>query len=328
MPDDQPQLDLSDEDDTSYPETDSQSAIDALVSKFASDLVEDETPAEAPSEPQEAVLAPEAPVVPQTPVAAPVPVSEPVAAPDAARERNLAILADRQRAIRAEQETLAAERAAFQAERQQTEQDLARWRSFQTKLQRNDALGALSDMGVRLDDLNRAVLEGRGVNPTSQLEESINGRLQETERRLEQRLDALQKAEHARLERAFFDETRAEIARTSPVLAAMGETGIQAVYQRFQHHAHQGEQLPSYEDVIRAVEREALDFVRPLLRTETVRGLLPHQPMDASPTLSNQQAAAAPTRTQEPPLPSYLDPHDGNDEYLDALVRKYQPKTR
>lgn len=296
----------------------SDDAIDALVAKFAGASQEAQ---EAPQEPEPAAAAPEPPPEPPK---APEPAQAPAPSP---QERNLAILADRQRAIRAEQEALAAERAALKAEREAVEKDLARWRGFETKLMRGDALGALTDIGVRLDDVNRAVLEGRGVNPTSQLEASLQGKIQETERRLAQRLDDLQRAEHARLERAFFDETRHEIASRSPFLAAMGDTAVQAIYQRFQQHAHQGEQLPSYADVIRAVEEEALEFIRPLLDTETVRGLLPRQPRDASPTLSNKQAAAAPPRNQEDP-PTYTSPYDDNESYIDALVRKHAAQAR
>lgn len=303
-------------------------AIDALLAKFAPDAAGEETPAEAPSSPQEPAEAAPAPQVPPPAPAAAQASQEPAAATPGPQERNLAILAERQRAIRAEQESLAAERAALKAERESVERDLAKWRAVEAKLMRQDALGALSDMGVKLDDLNRAVLEGRGVNPTSQLEATLQSKLQETEARLAQRLDGLQKAEHARLERAFQAEVRAELSARSPLLAAMGDTAVAAIYQRFQEHAHRGEQLPSYEDAIRDVEREALDFIRPLLETETVRGLIPRQPKDASPTLSNQQAAAAPTRTQQDPLPSYYSPHDDNDAYIDALMRKHNMASR
>ena len=320
-----------DPDETQIEETSPDDAIDAIVARHAAETAPNgsQEAAEAPDDAQpqdEPPAASQPETSAETPPPAPAAAPPPAPAPEpSAQGRNLAILAERQRAIGAERERLQQERAAFAAERESLERDLNQFRAFRTKLERQDALGALKEVGVDLNALNRAALEGRGTNPTSQLEEQMTQRLTETERRLQERLDALQRAEHQRLERAFFDEARGEAARVSPLVASMGDTGLQAIYARYQAHAHahQGEQLPSYEDVIREVEREALDFIRPLLETETVRGLIPRQPQDASPTLSNRQAAAAPTRTQEPEPPSYFDPYDDNESVIDALVRKH-----
>lgn len=287
--------------------------FDALIAAHG----DAETPAEAPSGPQEPAQAPEAAQAPAAP-------EEPPAAPETpppAEDRNLQILAERQRAIRAEQEALRAERAAYQQERAAERAELERFRAFQRKLARQDAYGALADIGIRFDDLTQAVLNGTGVNPTSELEETIQARLTETERRIQGQLESLQAAEQQRLERAFADEVQRRAQTVSPIVAALGTPGVQAVYHRFASAQHQGGSLPSYEDAIRSVEQETLDFLRPLLSLPAVQALLPRQQQapDASPTLRNQQAATAPSKIPTEPT---IDPED-DEALIEHLARKF-----
>lgn len=312
------------------PTFDDDAALDAIVASHVPDSGDEEAIVSPPEEPvvetqPEPVPEPEAPAQVQEPV---VEVTPTPAAPEP--DRSLQLLIEQQRQVQQSREAFQQERRAYEQEKAELQERLSRFEAFQTKLTRDDALGALKDIGIEFDALSRAVLQNRGVNPTSQLEAQMTERVSETERRLQQKLDQLEAAEARRQEEEFVLEASQAIRELSPLVAGMGHTGVQAVWDRFKQasqRVHSGEAiaLPTYEEVVREVEREAESFLRPLLETETVRGWLkpaPQPPREASPTLSNQQAATVPTRTEEP------EPEHGGygydeDGLLERIARKY-----
>lgn len=278
------------------------------------------TPPSSPPKPAEATPAPQALETPAEPPAAP----EPPPQPDPVLDQRLQVLAERQRSLHEQQQALAQERASFQ-------EKLERFERIERKLMREDALGALKDLGVDPDKLTRAIIDGTGVNPTSELEEALERKLTDTEKRIHEKLQALEAADMRRADQAFVAEATSEISRLSPVVAALGQNGVEAVRQAFRNHAaaqqHNGEpvSLPSYEVVVRQVEQEALAFIRPLLEVESIRNLLPQSesaPQAAPPTLSNQHAGSAPQAPQTHE-PEYFDPYDDRDSRIDRILRNH-----
>jgi hypothetical protein len=279
---------------------------------------------------QEASETPDEPTPQETPQAAPETAPEPVPeAPKDPAERNLAILAERQREVRAEQEALREQRQAWESERTTLSEKVAKWEAIERKLQRDDAFGALQEMGVQFDSLAQAVLDGRGVNPTSALEEQVAQRISAAEQKLQAQLDAVKAAERQRAEADFVSGATAAIRSASPLLESWGENGVRAVYQKYEAIAsearHQGVQpvFPSYEDVIRSVEQDLLNLIDPLLKTETVRARLGASqtapPKAASPTLSNQHSATVPKL--QPPVE--IDWEGDRDDIIDSIVRRH-----
>jgi len=299
--------------------------IDALAARFETDTEATPSPAETSS----------------TPEPEPAATPEPAAAPaDDRTARSLELLAEQQRqhreevrSARAEQEAWASEKAALQA-------DLQKFQDFKTKINRDDALGALADMDIPFDGLTKAVLEGRGVNPTSALADEMAAKVAEAETRLDARLKDIEAREASATRQAqeqeFVAEVTAELANEatgSPIVAALGDWGIQAVYEVFETTAaaqiHRGEQvaLPAYPTVIKDVEERILAMIEPLLSLPSVRERIlnassdPVDPSDAAPrTLSNRQAATVPTRT----LPTDISHIEDREDRIDALVAKYE----
>lgn len=321
-------------------EWDGDAHLDSILASH--DLAE-----EAPSEPQEAAEpAPEpgsaedatepaeAPQEPTAAAPAPTPDPEPTPAAPPSPPTIPPHLAEAQRNLTAAREELAREREAMQADLEA----LRNFRAVRERIDHNDAFGALRELGIDLNEVNKAALEGRGLKtPTARLETEVNRKLSETERRIEEKMQALQAAEQRRQEAEFVAEATAEIQRLSPLVAALGDDGVNAVYQRFAAEAqqvHPGENLTlsSYEDVVGAVEREVLDFVSRVKEIESVRALFTESgspPEEAAPTLSNKQAATAPPKpsTTEPEdetdYDNYLRDIELEDSFLDKLVAKH-----
>ena len=282
-------------------------SLDDIADRFEASRNE-EAPAETPETSPgavEAAAAPETP--PETPPDAPQTPPEPDPT-----TRGLEVLAEQQRALRAEQEAWKAQQAQDQQQQDALEKELAEFRAFKTKLMRDDALGAFQDMGLSFDDLSRAVLEGRGAqNPFNQVEKQFGAQLQQTKQEIDARIQQLEALETRRAEERAFAEIRGQIEKVSPMVAAMGRAGEQAVFQAYQQiaqeQAHRGEELslPPYETMIQRIEKMARDQAAPLLPflspqeqpAATPAPSTPAAPKSASPTLSNSMSATVPTRT-------------------------------
>lgn len=290
--------------------------IDAIAAKYEAQAA-DAPPADAVPPVPEATTPPAPPAVPEPAV-------------DEQTAQRFEMLAAQQRELRTQQEAFRAERETAQTAAAATQEELAAFQAFRTKLSREDALGALADMGISFDDLSRAALDGKGVNPTSALEEQMTTRLQTLESQMKTRVDQLEAVEQRRLEEAAFADISTSIREHSPLVAALGPAGVNAVWQRYQAIAasqqHLGEslQLPDYQTVIREVEEAARLQATPLLPFLSAAAAQPPSPnapaAPASPTLSNDMAASVPTRTL---APNDTDLIDDPLARLDAIAAKY-----
>lgn len=286
--------------------------VDRMMAQEDEEGSEEASPAEAPA--AEAAPPPEAP-----PAAEPPPPPTPPQ-PDPREARGLAMIAEREKELRGQME-------AFQAERQQFQADLERFRAFQTKLMRDDALGALRDMNIDFNGLSKAVVNGTGVNPTSQLEEQLLEKLQETERRLAERQTAMEQRERQMQMQMFRADTAALISSQSEILKGLGDEAVDLVAQRYealaQAQIHQGQQvnLPPTQDVIRQIDGELRQLAQRLLPYASVQQppSPTAPPQDDPPTLSNSHAATAPTRKPE----IDTDQYDLGDDRIEAIARKY-----
>lgn len=278
----------------------------------------DPAPAEAAHEPAPVAAAP-APAEGE-----PIPPQEPAAAPEDPREaRGLQMLAQREQELRAAQDAFRAEQEAIQA-------DLDAFRNFQRKLQRDDALGALEDMGIKFDALSQSVLDGRGVNPVSQVEEQVTAKLTEAETRMQAQIDEMNRLRYERDMAEFRSGASAHISSSEDRLLADGfqDEATELVRGRYEALAeaqrHRGEtvSLPPIEDVVRDLEKETLEFISRFKDNPRVRELFkqPARPQDAAPTLRNSHVASAPTRTTETDT-DLFDP--GDPRLFEALAKKH-----
>ena len=299
--------------------------IDSLVDGFGTDT--DPTEHVHTEEPTEALPAPAPQETPQETPQAAVPPATP--APTDPHEASLAVLAERQRTLHQERETFRAERIAADEAAETLKKQVAEYQSFKTKLERDDALGALADMGIRFDELSQSVLAGTGMNPTSALEQQVADTQAQMKAEIQAQIDELKGHQQTRRETEFVSEAKTAIAAHSPLLASMGDNAVSAIYQRFEkinrEATHQGvvPSFPSYQDVIQEIEREYLAFIAPSLQTDAVRALLtpsqPAAPLDAPPTLSNRQAATVTTHTPTTELDQILD----SEDRIDAILAKF-----
>lgn len=287
---------------------------------------------EAPEEPSEAPQAPEPAAA--KPVVEP---EQPAEAPPQPAQNGLAAIAEAERQLRAQREEWKAQRATWEQEQAAHRENLAKYQSFQTKLIRQDALGALKDMGISFNDLSQAVLEQRGVNPTSQLEETLSAKLKAQEEAISQRLAQLEQKQQQATLHEFRTDTQRVVAEHSPILSGFGDNAVDMVQARYeaiaQSQKHLGEAAPAFPpvtEVIKELESEAVDFFKQFVNVPAVAQLFgastpaeqqsqARSPSSAAPTLSNRIS----TEVSELTPDQTLDSMDPSSELLDALIAKH-----
>lgn len=299
-------------------------ALDAAMSVFAE-------AAESPEEPAEAAEAPEPTEEPaqaaQTPPEAPPSLPSAPQAPSDEEQRVLARIAEKEREMFARMQQ---ERAALEAQRAEIEAQQAKlrdWEEFERRLAEEDVLGALESRGWKLEDLGRAAVEGRGAAPLRRLEAKLAEQqkaMQEQFRRLEQERVAAQQAQfQAQLEQ----EMRNEISTRSPVLAAAGQVGYEAVMGLAERYRAAGQRV-TYDQLVPEAERTLSHLIESVLSVPAVRerylgagqassGTQAKAPRPALNTAATQVAK----RTQPVNLDDITDPYAA----VDALFSSGNP---
>lgn len=277
--------------------------LDALLDAEVSEEVVEE-PAEAADPP------PAPPEQPET-VAAPV--------QDDRVSEGLKALMDRERELQAERRKLEEERAALEPLRQ--------FQELKRRLEEEDAEGALEALGIKLDDVNRAVVEGRGVRPNGRLQRELQSKLEQIQAETQARMDRLEQLEIQRLQQETQAEVRAAIVPDRyPLAAAVGDFGIQAVLAKSQEHFKRDGKVPSYDQVIGDVEAELSKFVDQIMKSEAVRAryLSQGNPSEVkrtpSPTLGNSIAAAVSKRKPVASNEIDLSKLEDREDAIEALL--------
>lgn len=282
--------------------TDLEAFLDAEVPE---EVVEEPVTAEAP-----------APTPPIVPPVAPAPVTQPQ---DDRVSEGLKALMDRERELQAARRQLEEERAKLEP--------LRRYEELDRRLKEEDAEGALEALGVKLDDINRAVVEGRGAQPNGKLQREIQAKLEAIQAATQERMDRLEKLEIQRLQQ----ETQAEVRQAIvpdryPLAAAVGDFGIQAVLAKSQEHFKRDGKVPSYDQVIGDVEAELSKFVDQIMKSDAVRARYAVQGTQSevkrtpSPTLSNSTAAAVSKRKPAASNEIDLSKLEDREDAIEALL--------
>jgi hypothetical protein len=226
---------------------------------------------------------------------------------------------DRERELQAERRKLEEERASLEP--------LRRYQELHRRLNEDDAEGALQELGVKLDDVNRAVVEGRGVQPGGRAAAELRAKLEEIQKQVDERVKRVEQYEVQRLQQ----ETRAEVSQAIapdrfPLAASVGDFGIQAVINKAQEHFKRDGQVPSYDQVILEVETELGQFVDQIMKSEAVRAryLSQGNPSDAkrtpSPTLANSTAAVVAKRKPATNNTIDLSRFDRSEDAIEAIL--------
>lgn len=232
---------------------------------------------------------PEPEAVVPTPVETPAPVLPPS---DPQVSRGLAAIAERERELQNERQTLAAQKAELEG--------LAKYRTFHQKLEEDDALGALDALGVKFEDLSKAVLAGTGTRPFRKVEDRLAKEIEEVRTQVSTELEQIRALQQERLQLEFEAEAKREIASRSELVNLMGPSGVDALRGSFERHHKESGKVPTYQEVITEVEKDLVEFLTPFFTNETIRKrFLPAQqatevtPSKVTPkkTLSNQDGA-------------------------------------
>lgn len=247
----------------------------------------DDPPAEA-ADPEPA---PDDPATPEDP-APPTPDPDMVARLEqiAAQERQLS---QRRRELDEYRARMEAQTQEFQAQQKRL-QEAETWLQ---QLEQGDPLAALEARGYKFDDLAAGVASGRGLNPNRALEQRLAAQEAQLKAFQEQQRAAAQAQEAARRQAAARTEVASELA-SDPVLAAMGDEGVELVLQLAQEHVRTSGQAPSY-DTLRTEARdrvfalikrfEGVEAVKAIFAPDTASTTVPKQA--ATKTVSNATAA-------------------------------------
>lgn len=273
--------------------------------------------AEVPEAVDEPVLAAEvpAPEPPVVPAGVPAPATQPQ---DDRVNEGLKALMDRERELQAARRQLDEERAALEP--------LRRYQDLERRLKEEDAEGALQELGVKLDDVNRAVVEGRGTQAHGKLQREIQAKLEAIQAQTQERMGRLEQMEIQRLQQETQAEVRTAIAPDRfPMVAAVGDFGIQAVLAKSQEHFKRSGQVPSYDQVIGDVEAELGKFADQLMKSDAVRARYLSQATSEvkrtpSPTLGNGHAAAVSKRKPATKNEIDLSTLDDREDAIEALL--------
>lgn len=270
---------------------------------------------EAQQATQEPAAAPQTPVQPpvQAEVAPPppAPVAEPPRAPavDPEVARLLTSLTEKERQLE--------ERLRQVDEAAKKHAPLAKYAEVERMLYEQDPVGALKAMGVSLEEVNKAVAQGRGVNPLRSVETRMAQQIEQLKQAHEAQLQELQAERQQRLENEARIEISREVAARSPILASLPDgKAAQLVYSAMQGHYSRTGQVPTYDQVIPSVESQYRKFLEAALASETVRRELKlaapgnaeqvpaaEPPAPAPKTLTNKVASVVTQRTTTPELP-------------------------
>lgn len=296
---------------TEAPEPASQSA-----QPMPPDQSSEDPPVEAAPEPQEA---PEPPA--ETLEPAPEPEPEPQQDDNFQRLQSI-MEAEREHRQR---ETQLQQR---QQQLQEQEQRLSSLRQYEQLAQaaRSQDLGAvLRSLNINPQEAQQALAEGRAVDPLAPVREEFTSKLTEQQKQVEQQLKQLQQYQLQETQRRAHTEAREQIESASPLLAASGDVGLEAVIGGFQSHYNETGAVPSYESVIKKAEADLVKFLEPFFKNEQIRQrFLPQGPGETKPsvtkkTLTNQDAAAVTSRQPEEDLTNLQ-----GEALIDALIQRHQ----
>lgn len=250
----------------------------------------------------------------------PEPEPEPEPAPEPAPKQPSEV--EQLHALMAEERRLQEERRKLDDERAKLE-PLRKYETIEQRLKDEDAEGALEAMGVKLDELNRAVVEGRGTTQATKVAKELQARVQEMERSLQARLAAVEQAEIQRMQYEARNEIVNHIVEDKfPLTASVGDFGVQTILAKAQEHFKRDGQVPQYDQVIGEVEKELGSFVDQIMKSEAVRQRYLSQQSTSekrlpSPTLTN--GAASTVSKRKPRQPETPLPED-REEAIEAIL--------
>lgn len=235
-------------------------------------------------------------------------------------------IAEGLKALMARERELQEERRKLEEERSKLE-PLKKYERIEQLLHEQDAEAALEELGVKVEDLNRAILEGRGVSPHRRVKSELQAKLDEINKQIDERVKRVEEMEVQRLYQETLSEIKANLTpETFPLAAAVGDVAIEAVLSKAQLHYQQNNRVPDYSSVIGEVEKELGDFVDKLLKSDAVRARYlnqettpPSSEAKSSPTLTNDIASEVSKR--KPPEQEFdLSMFDDREDALEALL--------
>jgi len=274
----------------------------------------EEEPAETPPAAEVQPPEPQAPASPPEPN----PSSDPAPTEDQRVSEGLKALMARERELQEARRQLEEERARLEP--------LRKYETLHRKLEEEDAEGALQELGIQLDALNQAVVEGRGVVQGGKAHKALQSKLEEIQKQIDERIKRVEQLEIQRLQQETVAEVQSHLTPDRyPLAAAVGDFAVQAVLSKAQEHFKRDNRVPDYSQVIGEIERELGEFADKLMQSEAVRSrYLSQQPSGEAParapsvTLTNEAASQVSKRkppTQELDL-SLLDDREAAIEAL------------
>jgi hypothetical protein len=196
--------------------------------------------------------------------------------------------------------------------------------AFLDALERGDVLAALETKGYSLEQINQAAVAGQGLRPNRDLEEQVRATREELARFQEQQRTAVQQAEYSRQMEYAKQTTVREIQARSPLLAAVGDEGVELVLGLAQQVQNSGI-TPTYEKVIADAEQRLHGFITQVMAVEAVRQKYmptPSPDTRSEPTSAKTRAvsnAVAGTPARQAERPDLLDMP--KEEALDFMLK-------
>lgn len=189
-------------------------------------------------------------------------------------------------------------------ERQQVEEMYQRLRSAESwleALEKGDPLPALEARGIKFDQLAQAVATGKGVNPNRELEDRLAKQERELEAWKKAQEDQKRAVARQQAEMSARQEIAAELERTSPVLSAMGEEGVELIWNLANMEGRATGSVPGYDVLVGKGEERLYGLLDKLMAVEAVRARYTGSREQTSPARAasktvSHQAAATPAK--------------------------------